>query len=148
MRQGVATLLNCCHNLDYHSCFFIPFDRKEVRKVYKDYIGIKLEILPDKQQEKLLFKYCEFYHKARNFLVAKYQDEAPKTNNYGIRDYTHYNLIEDMNFNINIPPRIALGAIKNFVFSWNKCYKKLSRQPKFHKYIKFLITPKEILCGI
>lgn len=102
----------------------------------ENYIGIKLEILPDKQQEELLFKYCEFVHKARNFLVAKYQDEAPKTNNYGIRDYTHYNLIEDMNFNINIPPRIALGVIKNFTYSWNRCYKKLSKKPKFHKFIQ------------
>ena len=136
MRQGVATFLNCCHNLDNHSCFFIPFDRKEVRKVYKDYVGIKLEILPDKQQEELLFKYCEFYHKARNFLVAKYQNEAPKTSNYGIRDYTHYDLIIDMDFDIYIPIRIALGVIRNFTYSWNRCYKKLSKQPKFHKYIQ------------
>ena len=104
--------------------------------MYKDYIGIKLEILPDKQQEELLFKYCEFAHKARNFLVAKYQNEAPKTSNYGIRDYTHYDLIIDMNFDIYIPPRIALGVIKNFTYSWNRCYKKISKQPKFHKYIK------------
>ena len=136
MRQGVATFLNCCHNLDNHSCFFIPFDRKEVKKVYKDYIGIKLEILPDKQQEELLFKYCEFYHKARNFLVAKYKDNNPIVSSFEIKGYTHHDLIKDMDFDIDIPPRIALGVIKNFVISWNKCYKKLSRQPKFHKYIK------------
>ena len=47
--------------------------------MYKDYVGIKLEILPDKQQEELLFKYCEFAHKARNFLVSKYKNKAPKT---------------------------------------------------------------------
>lgn len=104
--------------------------------MYKDYIGIKLEILPDKQQEELLFKYCEFAHKARNFLVAKYKDRAPKTSNYGIRDYTHYDLIVDMDFDIYIPMRIALGVIRNFTYSWNRCYKKLSKQPKFHKYIQ------------
>ena len=134
MRQGVATFLNCCHNLDNHSCFFIPFDRKEVRKMYKDYIGIKLEILPDKQQEELLFKYCEFAHKARNFLVAKYKDEHPKLIKYGIKGYNEYNLIENMNFDIDIPQRLALGVIRNFICSWDNCYKKLSRQPKFHKY--------------
>lgn len=102
--------------------------------MYKDYIGIKLEILPDKQQEELLFKYCEFAHKARNFLVAKYQNKAPKTSNYGIRDYTYHDLIEDMNFNINLPPRIAVGVIKNFTHTWNMCYIKKSKKPKFHKY--------------
>ena len=102
--------------------------------MYKDYIGIKLEILPDKQQEELLFKYCEFYHKARNFLVAKYNEEHPKTSSYRIKDYTENNLIEDMSFDIHIPQRIALGVIKNFIYSWDRCYKKISKKPKFHKY--------------
>lgn len=102
--------------------------------MYKDYIGIKLEILPDKQQEELLFKYCEFAHKARNFLVAKYDEEHPKTSLYGIKDYTENNLIEDMNFEIDIPQRISLGIIKNFIYSWNRYYKKISKQPRFHKY--------------
>ena len=102
--------------------------------MYKDYIGIKLEILPDKQQEELLFKYCEFAHKARNFLVAKYQNEAPKINKYEIKDYNYLNLIEDINFDIDIPKRMALGVIKNFIFSWERYYKKLSKKPKFHKY--------------
>jgi putative transposase len=69
-------------------------------------------------------------------LVAKYKDEAPKTSNYELKDYNEYNLIEDMNFEIDIPQRISLGVIKNFVYSWNRCYKKISKQPKFHKYIK------------
>ena len=102
--------------------------------MYKDYIGIKLEILPNKQQEELLFKYCEFYHKARNFLVAKYKDNHPLISKYGIKNYNEYNLIEDMNFEINIPQRISLGVIKNFIYSWDRCYKKISKQPKFHKY--------------
>ena len=147
MRQGVATFLNCCHNLDNHSCFFIPFDRKEVRKMYKDYIGIKIEILPDKQQEKLLFKYCEFAHKARNFLVAKYKEKAPKITDYGIRDYTYLNLIDDMNFDVDIPKRISLGVIKDFAYAWNRCYAKTARRPKFHKYTpnkqSFYVTSME-----
>lgn len=104
--------------------------------MYKDYVGIKIEILPDKQQEELLFKYCEFAHKARNFLVSKYKDKAPKTSDYGIRDYTHLNLIEDMNFDVDIPKRISLGVIKDFVYAWNRCYAKTARRPKFHKYNK------------
>lgn len=102
--------------------------------MYKDYIGIKLEILPDKQQEKLLFKYCEFAHKARNFLVAKYKDNYPSISKYGIKDYSECALIEDMNFDIDIPKRLALGVIKNFISAWSNYYKKLSKQPKFHKY--------------
>lgn len=104
--------------------------------MYKDYIGIKIEISPDKQQEELLFKYCEFAHKARNFLVAKYKDEHPKLIKYGIKGYNENNLIEDMNFDIHIPQRISLGVIKNFAYSWDRCYKKISKQPVFHKYIK------------
>ena len=102
--------------------------------MYKDYIGIKIEILPNKQQEELLFKYCEFAHKARNFLVAKYQNEAPKTSKYGIKDYSEHDLINDMNFDIEIPQRISYGVIRNFIDSWDRCYKKISKKPKFHKY--------------
>ena len=67
-------------------------------------------------------------------MVAKYDEEHPKTSLYGIKDYTENNLIEDMNFDIYIPQRIALGVIKNFVYSWDRCYKKISKKPKFHKY--------------
>lgn len=57
--------------------------------------GCKFRIYPTKEQEKILLIYCKYSHIMRNFLVAKYQDNLPKTNIFGLVDYNEKNLLTD-----------------------------------------------------
>lgn len=96
--------------------------------------GIKMRIYPNKEQEELLFYYCKVAHNSWNYLVAKYKDDEdlPKTNSFGLKDYKPEQLKLDMNE--NIPQRIYLGVLKTYANAVNRVYKKIGNKPKFHRY--------------
>ena len=98
------------------------------------YIGIKIQIYPNKEQEKYLFHCCEAQHKLRNFLVAKYKDNLPKIiSNTGIKGYNDLDLQNEYPIE-NIPKRIYRSAICNYAISMKRFYQELGRPPKFHKF--------------
>lgn len=96
--------------------------------------GIKMRIYPNKEQEELLFYYCKVAHNSWNFLVAKYKgdENLPKTNSFGLKDYKPQQLKLDMQ--ANIPQRIYLGVLKTYANAINRVYNKIGNRPKFHKY--------------
>lgn len=97
--------------------------------------GCKFRIYPTKEQEEILFIYCKYSHIMRNFLVGKFKDNLPKTNIYGLKDYSEQKFIEDFKeTEIPLPKRLIKGVILNYRYSVERVYKKLSKQPKFHKY--------------
>ena len=71
----------------------------------------------------------------RNFLVGKYQDNLPKTNTYGLKDYSEQSFIKDFGeTEIPLPKRLIKGVILNYKFSVERVYMKIGKTPKFHKY--------------
>lgn len=47
--------------------------------------GCKIRIYPTREQEKILFEYCNNAHRLWNYLVARYKDkDLPKTKINGI----------------------------------------------------------------
>ena len=98
-------------------------------------MGCKFRIYPTKEQEEILFIYCKYAHIMRNFLVAKFQDNLPKTTAYGLKNYSEESFIKDFgNTEIPIPKRLIKGVILNYKMSVEKVYKKIGNKPKFHKY--------------
>ena len=95
-------------------------------------MGVKMRIYPTKEQEELLFYHCRIAHDMQNYLVAKYKDELPHTNSYGIIGYTPRELIND--FNVEVPQRLAYGAMQQYVDAVKRVYNKTGNRPKFHKY--------------
>ena len=96
--------------------------------------GCKFRIYPTKEQEEILFIYCKYSHIMRNFLVGKFKDELPNVSSYGIIGYKEENLINDFQSEIPLPQRLYRGVLYNYANSVKRVYKKLSKQPKFHKY--------------
>ena len=97
--------------------------------------GCKFKIYPTKEQEEILFIYCKYSHMMRNFLVGKFKDNLPKTNTYGLKDYSEQELIEDFEkVEIPLPKRLIKGVILNYKYSVERVYKKKGNKPKFHKY--------------
>ena len=97
--------------------------------------GCKFRIYPTKKQEEILFIYCKYSHIMRNFLVEKFQEKLPKTNTYGLKDYSEQNLIKDFrDTEIPLPKRLIKGVILNYKYSVERVYKKIGNKPKFHKY--------------
>ena len=100
--------------------------------------GCKFQIYPTKEQEEILFIYCKHSHNMRNFLVSKYQNNLPKTNRYGIVGYKEGDLLneylEKYSIEFNLPIYMIKGIIMNYKYSVDKVYKKIGKQPKFHKY--------------
>jgi len=71
----------------------------------------------------------------RNFLIEKFKDNLPKTNTYGLKDYSERDLIKDFNnTEIPLPKRLIKGVILNYKYSVERVYKKIGNKPKFHKY--------------
>lgn len=101
------------------------------------YKGCKFRIYPTKEQEKILFIYCKYFHIMRNFLVGKFKDNLPKMNCYGIKGYKEKELIEDFG-EVELPllRRLYRGVICNYKISLERYYKKIcnSKLPKFHKF--------------
>ena len=98
--------------------------------------GCKIRLYPTKEQEEILFIYCKYTHQMRNFLVAKFQKELPRTNSFGIRGYNESNLLEEFGqTDIPLPKRLIRGVLYNYKFSVDRVYLKLNNRPKFHKYI-------------
>lgn len=96
--------------------------------------GCKFKIYPTKEQEEILFIYCKYSHIMRNFLVGKFKDNLPNVSSYGIINYKEENLISDFQSEIPLPKRLYRGVLYNYANSVKRVYKKLSKQPKFHKY--------------
>ena len=97
--------------------------------------GCKFRIYPTKEQEKILLIYCKYSHIMRNFLVAKYQDDLPKTNMFGLVNYNEKDLLNEFKVQeIQLPIYLIKGIIMNYKYSVDRCYKKIGRKPKFHKY--------------
>ncbi len=97
--------------------------------------GCKFRIYPTKEQEEILFIYCKYSHIMRNFLVEKFKDSLPNVSSYGIIGYKEKDLLNDFG-EIEIPlhSRIIRGVLCNYANSVKRVYKKLGKQPKFHKY--------------
>lgn len=71
----------------------------------------------------------------RNFLVGKFKDNLPKTNIYGLKDYSEQELIKEFGeTEIPLPKRLIKGIILNYKYSVERVYKKIGNKPKFHKY--------------
>ena len=71
----------------------------------------------------------------RNFLVGKFKDNLPKTNTYGLKDYSEQEFIKEFGeTEILLPKRLIKGVILNYKYSVEKVYKKIGSKPKFHKY--------------
>lgn len=97
--------------------------------------GCKIRIYPTKEQEEILLIYCKYSHLMRNFLVAKFRDDFPKTNAFGIKNYSEKQLIEEYKkIEIPLPKRLLKGVIYNYKFSLERFYKKIGNPPKFHKF--------------
>ena len=97
--------------------------------------GCKFRIYPTKEQEKILFIYCKYSHIMRNFLVGKFKDNLPKTNTYGLKNYSEQEFIKDFGeTEILLPKRLIKGVIFNYKYSVERVYKKIGNKPKFHKY--------------
>ena len=95
--------------------------------------GCKFRIYPTKEQEEILFIYCKYSHIMRNFLVEKFKDNLPNVGSYGIINYREENLISDFQSEIPLPKRLYKGVLCNYANSVKRVYKKLCKQPKFHK---------------
>ena len=97
--------------------------------------GCKFKIYPTKEQEEILFIYCKYCHIMRNFLVGKFKDNLPKTNTYGLKDYSEQDFIKDFGeTEIPLPKRLIKGVVLNYKYSVERVYKKIGNRPKFHKY--------------
>ena len=98
-------------------------------------IGCKFRIYPTKEQEEILFIYCKYAHIMRNFLVGKFKDNLPKTNQFGLKDYSEQDFIKDFGeTEIPLPKRLIKGVVLNYKYSVERVYKKIGNKPKFHKY--------------
>lgn len=97
--------------------------------------GCKIRIYPTKEQEKFLLIYCKYSHLMRNFLVAKFKDNLPKINCFGIKNYSEKQLVEEYKeIEIPLPKRLFRGVLYNYKLSLERFYKKMSKPPKFHKF--------------
>ena len=101
--------------------------------------GIKIQIYPDKEQEKLLLSYCKDYHNMKNFLVAKFKDNLPNVGKHSIIGYKEKDLLQEYESTYNckteLPTRCIRGAITDYISGVKRFYQKLSsKPPKFHKY--------------
>lgn len=100
--------------------------------------GCKIRIYPTKEQEEILFSYCKFFQDLRNFLVAKFKDNLPKVNIFGIKNYSEKEFLEEFLkeriFIIPPPKRLVKGVIVNYKLSLERFYKKIGKPPKFHKF--------------
>lgn len=97
--------------------------------------GCKIRIYPTKEQEEILLIYCKYFHLMRNFLVAKFKDNLPKTNILRINDYSEKQLIEEYKeTEIPLPKRLFRGVLYNYKLSLERFYKKIGKPPKFHKF--------------
>ena len=101
--------------------------------------GIKIQIYPDKEQEKLLLSYCKDYHNMKNFLVAKFKDNLPNVVNNNIIGYKDRDLLQEYESEYNCKTEMLIrsvrGAITDYVSGVKRFYHKLSsKPPKFHKY--------------
>lgn len=97
--------------------------------------GCKIRIYPTKEQEEILLIYCKYSHLMRNFLVAKFKDNLPKINCFGIKDYSEKQLVEDFGkTEILLHNRIVRGVLYNYKLSLERFYKKRGKPPKFHKF--------------
>lgn len=71
----------------------------------------------------------------RNFLIAKFKDNLPKTNTYGIKGYSEQDFQNEFGkTEIPLPKRLVKGVIINYKRSVERVYKKIGKKPKFHKY--------------
>ena len=71
----------------------------------------------------------------RNFLVAKFKDNLPKVNCFGIKNYSEKQLIEEYKeIEMPLPKRLFRGVLYNYKSSLKRFYKKISKPPKFHKF--------------
>ena len=101
--------------------------------------GIKIQIYPDKEQEKLLLSYCKDYHNMKNFLVAKFKDNLPNVGKHSIIGYKEKDLLQEYESTYNckteLPTRCIRGAITDYIAGVKRFYQKLSsKPPKFHEY--------------
>ena len=97
--------------------------------------GCKFRIYPTKEQEEILLIYCKYSHIMRNFLVGKFKGNLPKTNLYGIKNYSEKDFINEFGeTEILLPKRLIKGIILNYKFSIERVYKKIGGKPKFHKF--------------
>ena len=95
-------------------------------------VGFKTLIYPNKEQEQILFEYCNVSRKMWNMVVAKYKEGLPNVSKYGIIGYGAKELVSD--FGGNIPERIALGVLKTFAITCKKHFNGNGGKPIFHKY--------------
>lgn len=95
-------------------------------------VGFKTRIYPDAEQIIVLSEYCKVTHNMWNFIVAKYNNNLPDVNSYGIKDYSDRDLI--LEFGVAIPTKIARGIIISYSRAVQNYWKKISSKPKFHKY--------------
>ncbi len=107
----------------------IQYEWKEVLGVI---VGFKTRIYPNKEQEEILSNYCRIAHNMWNFLVAKYQNQLPNVNSYGVKNYTPKDLM--LEFGVDIPQRIVLGVLKTYSQAVKRFWGKIGNKPKFHKY--------------
>ena len=71
----------------------------------------------------------------RNFLVGKFKDNLPKTNIYGLKNYSEQEFIKEFSeTEILLPKRLIKGVILNYKYSVERVYKKMGNKPKFHRY--------------
>ena len=98
--------------------------------------GCKFRIYPTKEQEEILFEYCDNAHKLWNYLVAKYKDkDLPRTSIHGLKDLSVAQLREEYKDNkIPLPQRLYFGVLTNYGHAVDRVYKKIGRKPKFHKF--------------
>ena len=96
-------------------------------------MGFKVEINPNKEQEKYLLHCCRVYHDMWNFLVAKFKGDLPKVGKHDIIGYSDKDLRQEFTSD-NIPLRLYRSILTTYVQSVKRFYSKLSKPPKFHKY--------------
>lgn len=95
-------------------------------------VGFKTRIYPTQQQVEILERYCKVAHDMYNFLVAKYKNQLPVVNAYGIKNYKEADLMAD--FGEIIPSRIVRGVIFTYATAVLRFWNKLGNPPVFHKY--------------
>lgn len=97
------------------------------------FMGFKVEIYPNKEQEDYLLHCCHVYHDMWNFLVAKFKNNLPKIGKRGIIGYSDKDLRQEFVCE-NIPLRLYRSILMIYTQAVKRFYSKLSKPPKFHKY--------------
>lgn len=97
------------------------------------YSGFSMRIYPTKEQEEVLFLYCKRYHNLYNFLVSKYKEHLPNVSKRSIPGYEYSDIKKEYGY-IDFPERVLRGCVQVYVYAVLRCYKHLSKPPKFHKF--------------